>query len=140
MRSLLLTAAFLCSVAPAKAEYRLHPGDVIEISVARLPELKQRAPVQINGTISYPLLGTIPVADLSPAELQAKVQAMLAAKVFRQRTADGRENLVTIEADEVTATIVEYRPIYVDGDVSKPGALVYRPQLTVRQTIHFAGG
>jgi polysaccharide biosynthesis/export protein len=140
MRSLLLTAAFLCSVAPAKAEYRLHPGDVIEISVARLPELKQRAPVQINGTISYPLLGTIPVADLSPAELQAKVQAMLAAKVFRQRTADGRENLVTIEADEVTATIVEYRPIYVDGDVSKPGALVYRPQLTVRQAIALAGG
>ena len=140
MRSLLLTAAFLCSVAPAKAEYRLHPGDVIEISVARLPELKQRAPVQINGTISYPLLGTIPVADLSPAELQAKVQAMLAAKVFRQRTADGRENLVTIEADEVTATIVEYRPIYVDGDVSKPGALVYRPQLTVRQAIAMAGG
>jgi polysaccharide export outer membrane protein len=139
-RSLLLGGALLCSVAPAMAEYRLHAGDVIEISVARLPELKQRAPVQIDGTITYPLLGTIPVADLSPAELQAKVRAMLAAKAFQQRTTDGRENLVTIQADEVTATIVEYGPIYVDGDVSKPGALVYRPQLTVRQAIALAGG
>jgi polysaccharide export outer membrane protein len=65
---------------------------------------------------------------------------MLAAKAFRHWTSDGRETLVTIEADEVTASIVEYRPIYVNGDVSKPGELVYRPQLTVRQAIALAGG
>jgi len=29
------------------AEYRLHVGDVIEIAVAKLPELKQRVRVQI---------------------------------------------------------------------------------------------
>jgi polysaccharide biosynthesis/export protein len=140
LRSLLLGGALLCSVAPAEAQYRLRAGDVIEISVARLPELKQRIAVQIDGTVSYPMLGTIPVADLSPAELQAKLQAMLAAKAFRHWTSDGRETLVTIEADEVTASIVEYRPIYVNGDVSKPGELVYRPQLTVRQAIALAGG
>ena len=55
--------------------------------------------------------GTISVADLLPAEVQAKVQASLAAKVFRQRTSDGRENFVAIDPDEVTATVVEYRPI-----------------------------
>jgi len=65
----------------------------------------------MDGTISYPLLGTISVADLLPAEVQAKVQASLAAKVFRQRTSDGRENFVAIDPDEVTATVVEYRPI-----------------------------
>src|ERR1700688_1532719 len=73
-RSLALAAALLCSMTPAKAEYSLHVGDVIEISVARLPELKQRVPVQLDGTISFPLLGTLPVANLSPAEVQARVQ------------------------------------------------------------------
>jgi polysaccharide export outer membrane protein len=136
----LLAVALLCSITPAKAEYKLHVGDVIEISVARLPELKQRVPVQLDGTISFPLLGTLPVASLPPAEVQAKVQAMLAAKVFRQRTSDGHENSVTIEPDEVTATVVEYRPIYVNGDVSRPGEQAYRPLMTVRQAVALSGG
>src|SRR4249919_253753 len=139
-RSFLLAVALLCSITPAKAEYRLHVGDVIEISVARLPELKQRVPVQLDGTISFPLLGTLPVASLSPAEVQSKVQAMLASKVFRQRMSDGRENSVMIEPDEVTATVVEYRPIYVNGDVSKPGEQAYRPLMTVRQAVAVSGG
>jgi polysaccharide export outer membrane protein len=139
-RSFLLAAALLCSITPAKAEYLLHVGDVIEISIVRLPELKQRVPVQLDGTISFPLLGTISVADLSPAEVQAKVQATFAAKVFRQRTSDGRESSVAIEADEVTARIVEYRPIYVNGDVSRPGEQVYRPLMTVRQAVALSGG
>lgn len=140
VRSFLLVAALLCSIAPAKAEYRLQAGDVLQISVARLPELNQRVPVQIDGTISFPLLGKISVAGLSPADVQARVQALLAVKAFRQRTADGRDVSVMIEADEITATIAEYRPIYVNGDVSKPGELAYRPQLTVRQAIALAGG
>src|ERR1700686_500898 len=139
-RPFLLAVALLCSITPAKAEYKLHVGDAIEISVARLPELKQRVPVQLDGTFSFPLLGRLSVVGLSPAEVQAKVQAMLAAKVFRQRTPDGRENSVAIEPDEVTANIVEYRPIYVNGDVTKPGEQVYRPLMTVRQAVALSGG
>lgn len=139
-RSFVLAVALICSITPARAEYRLHVGDVIEISVARLPELKQRVPVQLDGTISFPLLGTLPVANLSPAEVQAKVQATLAAKVFPQRAPDGHENSVTIEPDEVTATVVEYRPIYVNGDVSRPGEQAYRPLMTVRQAVALSGG
>jgi polysaccharide export outer membrane protein len=139
-RSFALAVALLCSVTPAKAEYRLHVGDVIEISVARLPELKQRVPVQLDGTISFPLIGTLPVTNLSPAEVQAKVQTMLATKVFRQRAPDGHENSVTIEPDEVIATVVEYRPVYVNGDVSRPGEQAYRPLMTVRQAVALSGG
>ena len=102
---LLLATVPICLITPAKAEYRLHAGDVIEIAVARVPELKQRVPVQMDGTISYPLLGTISVANQLPAEMQAKVQATLASKVFRQRTPDGRENSVAIDPDEVTGSV-----------------------------------
>lgn len=137
---LLLVAALLCLITPAHAEYRLHVGDVIEIAVAGLPELKQRIAVQMDGTISYPLLGSISVSDLSPSEVQARVQVALAAKVFRQRTSDGREHSVAIDPDEITATVVEYRPIYVNGDIAKPGEQVYRPLMTVRQAIALSGG
>ncbi len=51
-----------------------------------------------------------------------------------------RENAVAIEPDEVTAIVVQYRPIYVNGDVSKPGEQAFRPFMTVRQAITLSGG
>jgi polysaccharide biosynthesis/export protein len=137
----LLTVGFLCSVVPmAAAEYKVDVGDVIEILVARVPELQRRVPVKSNGTISFPLLGTLPVAGLSPSEVEANIQAALATRIFRQRTPDGRENAVAIEPDEVTAVVVQYRPIYVNGDVSKPGEQAFRPFMTVRQAVALSGG
>jgi polysaccharide export outer membrane protein len=137
----LLTVGFICSiVSPATAEYRIDVGDVIEIMVARVPELQRRVPVKSNGTISFPLLGTLPVAGLLPSEVEANIQAGLATKIFRQRTPDGRENAVAIEPDEVTATVVQHRPIYVNGDVSKPGEQAFRPFMTARQAIALSGG
>jgi polysaccharide export outer membrane protein len=121
-----------------KAEYRVNVGDVLEVEVAGVPELRHRAPVQMDGNISLPLVGMLPVAGLPLPQIRAKVGAALASKVFRQRT-DGREVVVVIDADEVTTVVAEYRPIYVNGDVSKPGEYPYRPATTARQVIAVAG-
>jgi polysaccharide biosynthesis/export protein len=136
----LLTIGLVCSVVPAAAEYLVDAGDVIEILVASVPELQRRIPVKSDGTISFPLLGMFSVAGLLPSEVEAKVQATLATKIFRQRTSDGREITVAIEPDEVTAVVVQYRPIYVNGDVSKPGEYVFHPFMTVRQAVALSGG
>jgi len=135
-----LSLGIICSAIPARAEYRLDVGDVLEIAVAGVPDLRQRVVVQLDGTISYPLLGTFAVAGLPPSEVRAKIRATLPTKVFRQRAPDGRENVVVIEPDQVTANVVEYRPIYVDGDVSRPGEQPYRPLMTVRQAVALSGG
>ena len=128
------------SVTQAKAEYRVNVGDVLEVAVAGAPELRQRAAVQIDGNISLPLAGAVSVAGLSLPQIRANIGAALARKVFRQRTNDGREAVIVIEADEVTAIVAEYRPVYVNGDVSKPGEYPYRPSTTARQLIAVAGG
>jgi polysaccharide export outer membrane protein len=82
----------------------------------------------------------LPVAGLPLPQIRAKIGAALTSKVFRQRTSDGREVVVVIDADEVTTIVAEYRPIYVNGDVSKPGEYPYRPATTARQIIAVAGG
>lgn len=128
------------SVSRAKAEYLVNIGDILEIAVAGVPELRNRAAVQLDGTISLPLAGTLPVAGLSLPKIQTKIGVALASKVFRQRSPDGRELAIVLDADEVTATVVEYRPIYVNGDVSKPGEYPYRPSITARQLVAVAGG
>ena len=141
VKKALMTVGFLCSIVPATAaEYKIDVGDLIEIMVARVPELQRRVPVKSNGTISFPLLGTLFVAGLPSSEVEANIQAGLATKIFRQRTPDGRENAVAIEPDEVTAVVVQYRPIYVNGDVSKPGEQAFRPSMTARQAIALSGG
>ncbi|MGY2809926.1 polysaccharide biosynthesis/export family protein [Bradyrhizobium sp. USDA 4506] len=135
-----LVAVGLTISAQAKAEYRVSVGDVLEVAVAGVPELRQRAPVQVDGNISLPLVGMVPVAGLPLQEIRAKVGAAMTSKVFRQRTVDGREVVVVIDADQVTAIVAEYRPVYVNGDVSKPGEYPYRPASTARQLIAMAGG
>lgn len=136
----LLMASQMCWVVPAPAEYRIDIGDVIEISVARVPELQRRVPVKPDGSISFPLLGTYLVAGLVASEMEVKIQAVLATKIFMQRSSDGREFATTIDPDEVTAIVAQYRPIYVNGDVSKPGEQPFRPLMTVRQAVALSGG
>src|SRR5215471_6571549 len=114
-RRIALTLALLMPGPAAGNEYHIDVGDTVEILVARVPELQRRVTVQLDGTITFPFLGTLPVAGLTQAQLQVKVQAGLAAKTL-PRSSGGRDVNVAIDPDEVTATIIEYRPIYVNGD------------------------
>jgi polysaccharide biosynthesis/export protein len=136
----LVTVGVTCSFAPVRAEYRVDIGDVIEISVARVPELQRRATVNSDGDIAFPMLGTFPVAGLLPSEMEARIQATLATKAFRQRASDGREYTVEIDPDEVTAIVAQHRPVYVNGDVLKPGDHAFRPFMTVREAVALSGG
>jgi len=121
-------------------EYRLASGDVVEISVIGAPDLGHRAAVDADGRVSLPLLGRMNAAGLTLSQLQSSIRELLPTKVFRRRTDDGREYPVLLTADEVTLSVAEYRPVYVNGDVAKPGQQAFRPGLTVRQALALAGG
>src|SRR5690242_21525338 len=136
----LFATALCCSQTPAMAEYRLQGGDVVEISVSGAPELRQRAPVQIDGTITFPTIGTFAVEGVEISDVRNKIQSAVATKIFRIRTPDGRDLSRMVERDEVAATIVEYRPVFITGDVTRPGEQAFRPRMTVRQALAAAGG
>ena len=142
LRVVLGVALYVMSavVSPACAAYKLQPGDTIEIAVAGIPELRQRSTVQPDGAIAFPLVGSIAVEGLTPAELRTQAQAQLAKKIYRLRANDGREVLTVIQPEDVSASIVAYGPIYVTGDVAKPGEQIYLPEMTVRQALALAGG
>jgi len=94
-RTAFAASVLLLSISSARSEYRLDVGDSLDVAVAGIPDLKQRVPIQDDGTISFPLLGTVKVSGLSPSEASVKIKTGLAAKVFRQRAPDGRD-VVTI--------------------------------------------
>jgi polysaccharide biosynthesis/export protein len=120
--------------------YRIQPGDSIEFSAASAPDLRTRATVNIDGQISLPLAGELKVQGLTIGELQAKVRSEVSSQVLRRRASDGRELSVMFAPDEISIVIAEYRPIFINGDVSTPGQQAFRPGMTVRQAIALAGG
>lgn len=138
--SVAAAVALLLNPGSALAEYLVAPGDTLEISIVSLPELRQRVQVNLEGQVAYPLLGSLSVAGLSLTDIQGKLKNELTNKSVRNRSPDGAERVVYIYPEEVSVTIAEYRPIYVNGDVSKPGEVPYRPRMTVRQAIALAGG
>ena len=139
------SAAILMAAVPllptsAFAEYRLRSGDTLEISVIGVPDLKQRSPIGVDGDIVLPLIGPIKVGNLSLSAARATITRELSNKVYQQLTNDGRELKHLILPGEIIVTVAEYRPIYINGDVAKPGEVIFRPGITVRQAVAIAGG
>lgn len=83
--------------------------------------------VQPNGNVSVPLIGEVRAAGLTAAELAQSIGSMI-----RDRTG-------LAQSPDVSAEIVQYRPIYVTGQVDKPGEFSYRPNLMVLQAVALAG-
>jgi polysaccharide export outer membrane protein len=133
-------AALLLGTSPVSATYRLQTGDILELVIAGVPELRQRSTVSLDGDASFPLVGQIQAGGLSVAELKARLLNDLASKVYQQRTMDGREVSHVIQPEEIGVSVVEYRPIYLNGDVTRPGEQPFRPGMTIRQAVAVAGG
>jgi polysaccharide export outer membrane protein len=135
-------AIFMVSASHAcfADQYKLAAGDTVEVSIGGASEQRHRAQIQTDGTIVLSGIGTVNVAGLTTAELQTRMETLLQSRILRQRLPDGREQAIVVVPGDVTASIVEYRPIYVTGDVLTPGQLVYRSSMTVRQAVAVSGG
>lgn len=132
IRLLVLTALLVFARASFAAEdgmsnYRLDAGDIISITVYDEKELSlEKIKLSDAGSISYPMLGEIKVKGLTVSELQQKVT-------------DGLKGSYLIDP-KVTVSVEQYRDVFVNGQVNKPGNYPYQPGLTVRQAVSIAGG
>jgi len=73
---LLLTAG-TASTAFADQGYSLTPGDILKITVFKSPDLSLDVRVSDNGTISYPLIGSVPVGGLTLPAAEKRIGQML---------------------------------------------------------------
>lgn len=111
----------------AASEYLLGAGDVIGVSVYGESDLSLEVMIDDTGQIMFPLLGDVRVVGIPTQQV---------AQLIRKRLVEG-EILVS---PEVTVTIVEYRPIYINGEVRNPGKYPFQPGLTLLKAITIAGG
>jgi polysaccharide export outer membrane protein len=109
------------------AAYSLGPGDQVRIITFGEENLTGEFRVNDSGNIALPLLGAVHAAGLTSAGLESAVAAALK-----------RGNLV--RNPSVAVEVIAYRPVYVLGEVNKPGQYAYQPGMTVVTAVAVAGG
>ena len=119
--------------------YRLGIGDVVEISVAGIPELNYRTTIGSGGTVTLPIGDPIEADGATLEQVRDAARKEMGGVVIQRQSANGIVP-TTVPADQIVVQVVEYRPVYVIGDVSDPGNQPFRPGMTARQALAQAGG
>lgn len=112
------------------------PGQVIEVEVLGEPEFTVRRTVDVDGTIQYPLLGSLPIAGLSREEVKSEVRQRL-KKYLREPNLI--VNLGSRGCSGLAPSPGTPHRILVLGQVGRPGALQHERDLQVSGAIASSG-
>jgi polysaccharide export outer membrane protein len=105
---------------------RIGPGDHVQLTVFGVTEMTAEYLVSDAGTISVPLAGQIPIANLTQTQAEQAVTARLAQGL--------------VQNPQVSINVTRYRQIFVLGEVQKPGGYDFFAGLTVLNAIALGGG
>lgn len=113
-----------------EVEYRVNPGDELQISVWREDQLQRSVMVLPDGTISFPLVGQIQGAGRTTREIEASIITRLAGKYV-----DGNVPDVTVAVSKTSGL-----QFSVIGKVRSAGIFSPGRNVTVLEALSFAGG
>jgi len=119
------------SLGDTSPEYRLGPGETIQVFVWRNPELSITVPIRPDGRFSMPLIEDITAAGKTPSELSRDIEIALAAYV--------QDPNVQVIA-QVDGPGDPRQQIKVLGQATNPTSLSYRRGITALDVIIAVGG
>jgi polysaccharide biosynthesis/export protein len=112
---------------PVAGEYHLGPGDQVRIITFGEEQLTGEFRVDASGDIALPLVGNVHAAGKTPLQLEAATKDVL----MRSRL---------YKNPSVSVEVVNYRPVFILGEVTKPGQYPYQPGMTVLTAVAVGGG
>ena len=116
--------------APAVgADYRIGPGDTLQVYVWRNAELTATVPVRPDGKISTPLVEDMVAVGKNPSQLARDVEKVLGEYVKAPKV-----NII------VTSPASFFSQVKVIGKVRQPQAIAYREGMTVMDAVLAVGG
>jgi protein involved in polysaccharide export with SLBB domain len=112
---------------PPLTATHIQVGDRLTVTVYGEPNLTGVYDVTPSGFVNLPLIGDVKAVGRTNSELQREIADRYSRGKFLQEP-------------QVTVAVVEYRPIYLFGEVQHPGPYPYRPGLNVLTAVTSAGG
>jgi protein involved in polysaccharide export with SLBB domain len=114
-------------VGSATPGYRVAANDELNFRFAYLPEFNTVATVRMDGRVSLPLVGEVPVDGLTIAQLTERVERLMSAHARRPQ--------VIVNVQGGTS-----QRVFVGGEVTRPGVQPLQGALTVMQAVMVAEG
>jgi protein involved in polysaccharide export with SLBB domain len=108
-------------------DYRLYPGDEIEIVTPSAPELTRTLKVGPDGRVAMPLIAPVMAADRSTPELEQTLSEAYATRLVRP-------------AVEVTLKQAAPLKVFVGGEVNQSGVYEMPGDIDALQAVIMAGG
>ena len=108
-------------------EYRIQPGDQLDVKFFYNPELNELLTVRSDGKITLQLVNDVVAAGLTPVELTTALTKAYAPELTNPRI-----------AVIVRTSIID--KVYVDGEVNRAGMVNLTGPTTALQSIAQAGG
>jgi polysaccharide export outer membrane protein len=109
------------------SHYQLGIGDQIRVLTFGVEQLSGTFRVNDSGDVELPLIGSFHAAGDSTRELRTALASEFEARKL-------------LRAPSVSIEVVEYRPIFVLGEVSRPGQYPYQPGMKMLTAVAVAGG
>jgi polysaccharide biosynthesis/export protein len=107
--------------------YRLGVDEQVRIITFGEAQMTGQFQVNDRGSIAVPLLGPVPAAGLTTSQLEQSIAQRLQDKKI-------------LLNPSVSVEVVRYRPIFILGEVNRPGEYPYQPGMTVLTAVAIAGG
>jgi polysaccharide biosynthesis/export protein len=107
--------------------YLLGPEDVINVVTRDVAEASGDFLIRLDGKISFPLVGEVMAANLTTAQLKAKLEELLKKEL--------RDPQVTVNVKQM-----RINRVYVLGAVTQPGIKDYKPGWRLSELIASCGG
>jgi protein involved in polysaccharide export with SLBB domain len=119
-------AGSITSSSPEAEGYILGAGDRVRVIVFGEPTLSGEFSIDSTGRVALPLVGEIKADGLSLRAFERAVQDLLKVDYLKD--------------PRVSAEVLNFRPFYILGEVTKPGTYPYTSGLTVLNAVVTAGG
>lgn len=113
--------------AVSAESYKLQPGDILEVSVWKEPDLERDVLVTPDGTIAFPLVGGVDASKMSVEQLSSEIASKLEKYI--------PDPVVTVSLKQMLGN-----RIYILGKVNKPGEFVINRNVDILQALSMAGG
>lgn len=120
------TAGAAAPVGALQRTYRLGIGDKLKLTVFGEENLSGQFEVNALGQVALPLIGELPAKGLGIGEFRDTVA---------RRLADGY-----LKNPRVTVEVLNYRSIFVHGEVKSGGEFQFKNGLKLRDAVAMAGG
>jgi len=112
------------------SDYRIGPGDMLNIVVWHNAELSSQIPVRPDGRISMPLIGEMVAAGRTPADLSQVIQDKLKPFV--------KDPIVTVTPTQFYGPSA--RQVRIVGEAVQPRAIPYSSNMTLLDVMIAVGG